>query len=170
MPKSNWLIDGNYLMERFPGKGGWTFIATPEIAPDKSQPFGWLKVKGFIDDHPIQHFRLMPMGNGKLFFPVKASLRKLLKKQAGDRVHLQLTKDLDAIQIPPDIAICLQDEPDAWHNFLQFEETEQLNYIQWIQSAQLTATRIQRIAITVNNAALQISYNTYQKKKLTRNA
>ena len=165
MSMSNWLIDGNYLMEKFPGKGGWTFIATPEIAPDTSQPFGWLKVKGFIDHHPIQQFRLMPMGNGNLFFPVKASLRKLLKKQAGDWVHLQLIKDVDAVQIPTEIATCLQDEPSAWHNFLHFEESEQLNYIQWIQSAKQATTRINRIAITINNATQKIDYNTFQKKK-----
>lgn len=78
------LTDKAYLLEKFPGKGGWTYAAIPEIAPDKHAHFGWVRVKGTIDGYKIKGFHLMPMGNGKLFLPVKSEIRKKIKKQAGD--------------------------------------------------------------------------------------
>ena len=66
------LVSRNYLLEKYPGKGGWTYAAIPEILQDKKSPFGWVKVRGWIDDFEIKNYKLMPMGNGKLFLPVKA--------------------------------------------------------------------------------------------------
>ena len=44
------LTDQSYMLEKFPGKGGWTYAAIPEIQPDKKSWFNWVKVKGYIDD------------------------------------------------------------------------------------------------------------------------
>ncbi|WP_418264219.1 DUF1905 domain-containing protein [Flavobacterium faecale] len=55
------LVDKNYLLEKFPGKGGWTNAAIPEILQNKNNPFGWVTVKGSIDSFKIHHFKLMPM-------------------------------------------------------------------------------------------------------------
>jgi hypothetical protein len=41
-------------------------------------------VRGTIDDFEIRKYHLMPMGNGKFFLPVKAEIRKKIKKEAGD--------------------------------------------------------------------------------------
>ena len=61
---------------------------------------GWVKVKGSIDSYVIKNYRLMPMGNGKLFLPVRSDIRKKIGKQAGDYVHIVLFADNDPIQIP----------------------------------------------------------------------
>lgn len=34
------LVDNEYLLEKFQGKGGWTFVKIPEIAQSKNTPFG----------------------------------------------------------------------------------------------------------------------------------
>ncbi len=34
------LVNKNYLLEKFPGKGGWTYALIPEILPDKHVHFG----------------------------------------------------------------------------------------------------------------------------------
>jgi len=47
---------------------------------DKSKPFGWVSVKGTIDDYSFKQFKLMPMGNEKLFFSVKSAIRETLEK------------------------------------------------------------------------------------------
>ena len=60
------LVDKDYLLQKYPGKGGWTFAAIPEIAQDKHAWFGWMKVRGTIDDYAIENYHLMPMGNGSL--------------------------------------------------------------------------------------------------------
>jgi hypothetical protein len=40
------LLDQTYTLQRFQGKGGWTYAEIPEVAQDKSTPFGWVKVRG----------------------------------------------------------------------------------------------------------------------------
>jgi hypothetical protein len=34
------LIDKKYLLEKFQGKGGWTYASIPDISQDKHSPFG----------------------------------------------------------------------------------------------------------------------------------
>ena len=77
------LADNIYLLEKYPGKGGWTYARIPEILQDKTKPFGWVKVCGSIDGYEIKKCHLMPMGNDQLFLPVKAEIRKKIKKQEG---------------------------------------------------------------------------------------
>lgn len=62
------LVDREYTLEKFPGKGGWTYAVIPEILQNKHSPFGWVKVKGRIDHFEIKNYKLMPMGNGSLFY------------------------------------------------------------------------------------------------------
>ena len=58
------LVNQDYLLQKFPGKGGWTYAEIPEVLQDKHAPFGWVKVKGSIDGYQFKNYRLMPMGNG----------------------------------------------------------------------------------------------------------
>ena len=53
------LVNNDYILEKFPGKGGWTYAAIPEIIQNKSNPFGWVNVRGFIDNYEIQHYKLI---------------------------------------------------------------------------------------------------------------
>lgn len=70
------LVNKKFKLEKYPGKGGWTYTVIPEIPADKKQRFGWVKVKGFIDDYQIKSYKLMPLGDGRLFLPVRAEIRK----------------------------------------------------------------------------------------------
>ena len=36
------LANKEYLLEKSPGKGGWTYTVIPEILPDKNAPFSWV--------------------------------------------------------------------------------------------------------------------------------
>jgi hypothetical protein len=84
------LVDKTYLLEKFPCKMGWTYTEIPEIVPDKNAPFSWVKVKGSIDGYEISKYHLMPSGKGTLMLAVKAEIRKKIKKEAGDYVHVIL--------------------------------------------------------------------------------
>ena len=75
------LVDKEYLLEKFQGKGGWTFARIPEIAQNKNSPFGWVKVRGTIDNFEIKNYNLQPMGKGSLFLPVKAEIREKIRKK-----------------------------------------------------------------------------------------
>jgi len=139
------LVDNNYLLQKFPGKGGWTYAAIPEVLQDKKAPFGWVKVKGYIDDFEIKNYKLMPMVKGKLFLPVKADIRKKIEKNEGDWIKVVLFADHSATEIPEELLLCLMDEPTAYKNFLTFSDGEQKSYIDWIYAARKDETKVARV-------------------------
>lgn len=144
------LTDKSYLLEKFPGKGGWTYAAIPEISPDKHAHFGWVRVKGSIDGYEIKGYHLMPMGNGLLFLPVRAEIRKKIKKQAGDWVQIILYADNTPQEAPEELVLCLQDEPAAYQAFLKCTDGEQKAVVDWIYSAKTDETKVERIVQTIN--------------------
>jgi hypothetical protein len=144
------LVDNKYLLEKFQGKGGWTYARIPEITQDRRSHFGWVKVRGTIDGYEIRKYHLMPMGNGNLFLPVKAEIRKKIRKEAGDCIHVILYTDNEPLEIPAEMTLCLQDEPDALKFFNSLSESEQKFYIGWIYGAKKEETKIDRMAKAVN--------------------
>ncbi len=144
------LVNKNYILEKFQGKGGWTFARIPEILQDKNAPFGWVKVRGTIDGFEIRKYHLMPIGNGSLFLPVKAEIRKKIKKAEGDTVHVILYSDNESLEIPEEMLLCLMDEPEALAFFKTLTESEQKFYIQYVYSAKKEETKIDRLAKTIN--------------------
>jgi Domain of unknown function (DUF1905)/Bacteriocin-protection, YdeI or OmpD-Associated len=145
MDKSRLLVDKEYLLEKFSGKGGWTFARIPEILQDKSKPFGWVKVKGSIDGFEIMKYHLMPLGNGQLFLPVRAEIRKKIKKQAGDTVKVILYADEEPTELPEELRLCLEDDPKALLFFTNLPSKEQERYIGWIYAAKHEDLKVARI-------------------------
>jgi hypothetical protein len=140
------LVDAEYVLEKIPGKGGWTYVVINEIAPDKRSKFGWVKVRGSVEDFQLNQYKLMPMGNGKLFLPVRAEIRKKIKKQEGDKVRVILYLDERPLGIPEEIMECFKNEPEAvFQNFSAFTEGEQKAYLDWIYEAKKEDTKAERI-------------------------
>jgi hypothetical protein len=139
------LVNKKYLLEKFQGKGGWTFAKIPEILPDKNAHFGWVRVRGRIDDFEIENYHLQPLGNGSLFLPVKAEIRKKIGKKEGDYVQVVLFADNLPTEIPEELKLCLLDEPNAYNVFLSYTNAEQKAFIASIYSAKTVETKIERI-------------------------
>ena len=146
---SELLTDKDYLLERFAGKGGWTYVRIPEIPQDKDMPFGWVKVKGTIDAYAINNYNLMPMGNGGLFLPVKAEIRKKIKKEEGDYVRVTLYSDNSVFEIPEDFTSRLEEYPGLYTIFKKHRNWEQKMCINWIYSAKRPETVNERILKTI---------------------
>jgi len=151
------LVDKEYLLEKFPCKSGWTYAAIPEILPDKNAPFSWVKVRGSIDGFEIDRYHLMPSGKGTLMLSVKAEIRKKIKKQAGDYVHVILYSVNEPLEVPEELLSCLQDDTEALLFFNSLNEIEQHNYVKWIYSAKTDKTKVDRIAKTL------VSLSKHQK-------
>ena len=149
MKKENPLVNRKYLLQKFPGKGGWTYAEIPEIVQNKKSPFGWVTVKGSIDNYELKSYKLMPMGNGKLFLPVKAAIRKIINKQQGDYIHVILYADNNPMEIPEELSACLLDSPKAHQKFISYSDAERKKFIDWIYSARTDKTKVDRIAQTV---------------------
>ena len=141
------LVDSDYLLQKFPGKGGWTYAEIPEVLQNSKNPFGWVKVKGSIDGYKLTRYKLMPMGKGKLFLPVKSEIRKKIKKGEGDLVRIVLYADDSPIELSSELRECFSNEPSEilW-TFLSFTESEQEAYLKWIDNAKSEYTKVERIA------------------------
>lgn len=140
-------IDKEYLLEKFPGKGGWTYAAIPEIEQNPKNPFGWVKVSGFIDDIELRHYKLMPMGKGRLFLPVKSAYRKKLNKQAGDIVRIRISIEDDEEDIPDEIKECLDNESvKVQKEFSNLSEGKRKSFFDWIYASNSEIEKANRIA------------------------
>ncbi|UKJ06079.1 YdeI/OmpD-associated family protein [Solitalea lacus] len=160
------IIDQTVQLQKFPGKAGWTY-APLDLKGKESKKLNYLKVKGSIDTYELAETHLMPIGNGKLFIPVKAEIRKKIRKEAGDWVQLILYRfnpENETATIDSFLA-CLEDEPEAFAKFQQFTLEEQKQYTQWIFSSDNEDIQVQRIALAVNNIAQGFKMNKNQIKK-----
>jgi len=144
------LVSRTFTLKKIEGKGGWTYAEVPEIPQDKSSPFGWVCVKGSIDDYPFEQFKLMPMGNGKLFFSVKKAIRKKIGKEAGDTVYITLYPDYSKTKIPAEIIQILDHEdPRTNKLFNQLKDGDKKAFIDWIYEAKTEDTIVNRIVLMI---------------------
>jgi hypothetical protein len=140
------IAKGRFLLNKFEGKGGWTYAELPDVQPASNVPFGWVTVKGTIDGQVFKQHKLMPMGGGRLFFSVNAALCKKIKKKAGDVVELVVYMDKSSWSLPEEIRSCFELEPkETYRAFLTLTEGEQRSYIKWILEAKRLETRALRI-------------------------
>jgi hypothetical protein len=142
------LVDKDYLVQKFEGKGGWTYVEIPEIPMPKTS-FGMLKVKGKIENYKFSNVRLMPLGNGHLMLAVKSEIRKKIKKQAGDTVRITLYEDNLPTEIPEELAICLEYENGILEKFGKYSDGKKKAFVDWIYSAKTEQTKAERIAKTI---------------------
>ena len=139
------LVDDVFLLEKFPGKGGWTYALIPNIHPPQDTPFGWVRVKGFIDHVYIEKTHLMPTKNKQLFVSVKAAIRKQIGKEAGSTVHITLYADKHANISLADLLECFALTPNAQEAYQSLPPEEQARILSHINEAATEELKVKRI-------------------------
>ncbi|QBQ41352.1 DUF1905 domain-containing protein [Sphingobacterium psychroaquaticum] len=150
MIKDKPLVDKAFVLEKEMNKCGWTYVRLPELAPSKNTAFGWLRVSGTIEGHEIKKYNLQSMGNGVLFLPVNAQVRKKIKKQIGDLVHITLYEDKIPSQIQEELELCLRDIPQAYTCFLGYSEREKREILEWIYLAKTEEVKLKRMVQAID--------------------
>lgn len=140
------FVKGSFKLQKMAMKGGWTYASLPDDSPAGTGPFGYKRVSGNIDGHPIQGCNLMPIKGGGLFLPINAEIRKKTGKKQGDTVQIELYLDDQPIDLPEDLRLCLEDEPEGLKFFRSFTHSQQKHFITWIDQAKQEQTRVNRIA------------------------
>ena len=134
--------------EKMGEKTGWTFVFIPvEIANQiKANCKKSYRIKGKLDNVAIRGVALTPMGEGNFIIPLKASLRKELKKAEGALLRLELEEDTEfKIEMPADLELCLLEEKHCMENFMQLPKSHQNYYINWLNTAKTDQTRTKRL-------------------------
>ena len=131
---------------------GWVHIIIPSIIATKihSEDKTGFRVKGMIDDYAFSGIGLLPAGEGDYYMALKADIRKKIMKKPGDKVTIQLEKDLAEYQLPELLVTCLEDEPEAYTFFKSLSKGHQRYYGNWIDSAKTEETKIARVAEAIN--------------------
>lgn len=149
------MIKFTAILKKFGVQGektGWTYIEVPAELAGKLKP-GTKKsfrVKGKLDEHPIEQVALMPLGDGNFFMPINASMRKGIGKRQGASLKVQLEADDAAFKLNDEFIACLEDEPKALTFFQSLAPGHQRYFSNWIDSAKTDGTRAKRIAQTIN--------------------
>jgi len=144
------LVDKQYLIEKMPGKGGWSYVAIAEIPKTARLPMGLVRVHGFIDSYELKQFNLLPMKDGKMLLPLKTAVRKKIGKNEGDHVHIVLFADDSPVEVPDEFMLCLMESAKAHQFFMSLSDSNKKYYIDWVEEAKKLETKADRIVKAID--------------------
>ncbi len=162
------MLNFTSIIEKFGAKGektGWTYVKitqafAEQLKPGTRQSF---RVKGKLDELTVEHLALIPMGEGDFILPLKADMRRKLRKQKGATLQLVLEADDRPVPLSDDFLACLKDEPAALAHFQSLTGGHQRYYSKWIEEAKTDATKAKRIAQAIKGLAMKLDFGPMTK-------
>ena len=168
------MIRFETIIKKFDKQGektGWTYIDIPaaiaeQLCPGNKKSF---RVKGTFDAFAFDGMTMLPMGEGDFIIPLKADVRKAIKKRAGDQLSVQLSFQPKAYELAADFMACLEDEPVALTYFNTLTGSHRNYFSKWIESAKTEDTRTKRIALAVNALVRKMGYAEMVREQAAKN-
>lgn len=157
------MIEFKAVLGKFKAQGektGWTYFEIPaeiatKIKPNFKKSF---RVHGKLDHVDFKGVSLLPMGEGNFIMPVKAELRKQLKKLKGYEVNVKMEEDTTPFVLSYDMLKCLREDKKALAFFKKLAPSHQKYYSNWIESAKTAGTKAKRIAMAMHAFSEGLSY------------
>lgn len=144
------IFEGEIYLERFQGKGGWTFARIPKEFTPTGKYFGMSQVSGRIDDFNFDKKHLMPTGDGTVFIPISKEIRNLIKKEAGEKVYLRVEKKPLPQDTPHELLDCLRDDPGKLQLFDALDIEDKKKWIAYIYQSKDDEVKADRIIQLLN--------------------
>lgn len=142
-------------------KTRWMYIEIPADVAAKLNP-GQKKsyrVKGKLDNYPIEKVALLPMGEGTFIIPFNAKMRAGTGKRDGAMLKVSLELDERTIALNAELLTCLADEPEALKFFNTLPKSHQGYFSKWIDTAKTESTKAKRIIESVNGLLQQKNFS-----------
>lgn len=133
-------------------KTRWRYIEIPADIATKLNP-GQKKsyrVKGRLDNYPIEKAALLPVGKGCFILPFNAQMCRGTGKREGAMLKVSFELDTRAIPINTELLDCLADEPEALRFFKTLPKSIQGYFSKWIDTAKTESTKAKRITESVD--------------------
>lgn len=123
-------------------------LQLPAEASTKLPSKGMVMVNGTINGLPIQT-ALEPDGKGGHWFKIDQAIVKKINAKTGDNVELDIepTKNWPDPQIPDDLKIALNNNPNANSVWVDTTPIARWDWIRWINSTKNPETRKKRISV-----------------------
>ncbi len=139
--------------------GAWTIIITPIDVKKVYGKTGHVRVKGTINGFPFDDTSLMPMGTGEHCMPVKTTIRKSIRKEAGDTIEVILEEDFADVKVPAELKEAFKASPEAKKMFEAYSPSHKRNYTKYVSESKKQETREKRAVDSV----LRIEKDFFEK-------
>lgn len=148
--ESNIIRTKAKLLRPASAKGvSWTFVILSKVASEKLPSRGMTTVEGTINGSAFCA-TLEPDGQGSHWLKVTKKMREAAGAEVGDVVILEIapTANEPEAKVPADLRKTLAAAPKAKAVWLEITPIARRDWIHWIVSAKLAATRARRIDMT----------------------
>jgi len=139
------IISGTFVLKKGKEKGSWTFVEMPVLENVPKKRNSTVRIRGTIDAFELRDFHIWAMKKGT-FMAVKADIRKIINKEAGDTVSLVLYLDEAPMVVRDDLLTCLREEPSLLTRFEKLPKKNQKEITDWVFAAGTDDGIVARIA------------------------
>lgn len=135
------------VLERMPGRFGWTFVEFPHDVQELFGKKGTVRVKGTVNGVPMDR-ALMPTKSGCHVIVLGIDLRRQAKVKAGDRAAFEVWRDPhpEVIELPEELRETLDFLPAFKADWEGITPGMKRSILVWLNSAKTASTRAKRIA------------------------